>query len=151
MTTIVCSKCGSQIWPKMNVSGAVVQRTTHGGFVCDECAESLSLASSGLNALRDEIHATAVEKGWWDQERDPLEIHMLMVSEIAEATESVRNVEPAAFHHDGEVKPEGEAIELIDCMIRIMDYFGYMGWDMEKLLKWKMEYNKTRPSSHVAY
>ena len=106
-----------------------------------------------INETVKGVHATAKKKGWWDRERDPLELHMLMVSEIAEATEAVRRGYPAAFKfnqplesEDG--KPEGEAIELIDCVIRIMDYFGHMGWDMERLLKWKMAYNKTRPYRH---
>src|SRR4051812_7852401 len=44
-----------------------------------------------LNELVLEAHKTASEKGWWrGRERPPLEMHMLMVSEIAEATEEAR-------------------------------------------------------------
>lgn len=43
-----------------------------------------------IKELVEQVHATAKEKGWWDQPRNPLEIHMLIVSEIAEATEEAR-------------------------------------------------------------
>ena len=45
-------------------------------------------------------------------------------------------------------KPEGEAVELVDAVIRIMDYFGYRGWDMEQVIEAKMEYNETRSYRH---
>jgi NTP pyrophosphatase (non-canonical NTP hydrolase) len=47
-----------------------------------------------------------------------------------------------------QLKPEGLAIELADCMIRIMDYCGGAGIDIEKAIKIKHEYNKTRPFKH---
>ena len=45
-------------------------------------------------------------------------------------------------------KPEGVAVELIDCIIRILDCMGKMGLDVEKLLEMKHEYNVTRPYKH---
>ena len=93
-----------------------------------------------------EIHENAVSKGWWDQERNPLEIHALIHSEISEATECARNGEPD-FHVD-EGKPEGEAVELADAVIRILDYAAKRGWDFDAVVKAKMEYNKTRPHRH---
>jgi hypothetical protein len=45
-------------------------------------------------------------------------------------------------------KPEGTAVELIDCVIRIFDYLGKTGVDVEKLLIAKHEYNKSRPYRH---
>lgn len=108
-----------------------------------------------LNALVKKIHETAKEKGWWDEPRGPLEIHALIHSEIAEATESVRNGEEPFFFHkpslvsvDDRKNPEGQAVELVDAVIRIMDWFGHNGWDFEAVLKAKMEYNKTRPYRH---
>lgn len=47
-----------------------------------------------------------------------------------------------------DMKPEGEAIELADAIIRAMDYFGGMGWDLEKAITLKHEYNKTRAFRH---
>ena len=45
-------------------------------------------------------------------------------------------------------KPEGAAVELIDCLIRILDYCGHAGIDVEKTMSIKHEYNKTRPWKH---
>lgn len=45
-------------------------------------------------------------------------------------------------------KPEGTAVELADCIIRILDYCGKMEIDIEKIIKLKHEYNKTRPYRH---
>lgn len=104
------------------------------------------MAGGPLNALACEIHENAVSKGWWDQERNPLEIHALIHSEISEATECARNGEPD-FHVD-EGKPEGEAVELADAVIRILDYAAKRGWDFDAVVKAKMEYNKTRPHRH---
>lgn len=102
-----------------------------------------------LNDIVKEAYQTARDKGWHDIPRSPLEVHMLIVSEIAEATEAWRkdgHVSSVPF--DGESKPEGEQIELADALIRICDYFGAMGWDLEAAVASKMNYNKTRSYRH---
>lgn len=45
-------------------------------------------------------------------------------------------------------KPEGIAVELADCIIRIFDYCGKAGIDIEEVIKAKHEYNKSRPYRH---
>ena len=45
-------------------------------------------------------------------------------------------------------KPEGIAVELCDCIIRILDYLGKEGVDVEAVLAEKHAYNKTRPYRH---
>lgn len=113
-----------------------------------------------INELMHQVHATAREKGWYQTDRNTLEAHMLIVSEVAEATEEVRSHKPPVYvvrdsavlddpsqFRSGE-KPEGEAVELVDAVIRIADYFGYKGWDLQKVLELKIEYNKTRSFRH---
>lgn len=90
---------------------------------------------------------TNVEKGWHTLKRTPLEMHALITTEIAEATEAVRDGIPAVHIGDNN-KPEGEAIELTDAVIRIMNYFSEMGWDLDFCLELKNNYNKTRERLH---
>jgi NTP pyrophosphatase (non-canonical NTP hydrolase) len=102
-----------------------------------------------LKEWQKRAYEISKSKGWYDPELVPatsLERHMLMVSEIAEATEEVRNGSLPIYTKDG--KPEGEAIELADTVIRIMDYFESKGWDLESAIKIKCEYNETRPYRH---
>lgn len=45
-------------------------------------------------------------------------------------------------------KPEGMTIELIDCIIRILDYLASVNADIDAALEAKMEYNATRKYRH---
>ena len=93
-------------------------------------------------------HDTTKEKGFYDGDpRTPLEVHALIHSEISEATEQVREGR-LPYYEDGEGKPEGEAVELADAIIRIADYFGFMGWDLNDIITKKMIFNKSRPHRH---
>ena len=101
-----------------------------------------------MKKLCEEIHEIAKLKGWWEGgTRSALEIHMLIVSEIAEATEEARKGTKPIYCLD-EYKPEGEAIELADAVIRIMDYFAHKGWDLQECIEEKIRYNKGRPYRH---
>ena len=45
-------------------------------------------------------------------------------------------------------EPEGIAVEMIDCIIRILDWLGKEGLDVDGILARKHEYNKGRPYLH---
>ena len=79
-----------------------------------------------LEQLATAIHENAVEHGWWDEERPFDEIAALCSSELAEALEESR-AGRAMVWYDGD-KPEGIAVEMADCLIRILDYFGKVGF-----------------------
>lgn len=108
-----------------------------------------------IKELIAQAHGTAVEKGWWDGERNPEKDFPTMVAnvhgEVSEAWEEFRNhhaFNELYFNQANPGKPEGIPAELADVMIRIADFAGRYCIDLEAALKAKMEFNKTRPARH---
>lgn len=99
-----------------------------------------------LSELSKEIHENAVSHGWWDEPRNLLEIAALCHSELSEAVEEYRVGRPFVYQEGG--KPEGIAVEMADCIIRILDWFGHEGLDVDAIIREKMEYNRGRPYKH---
>jgi NTP pyrophosphatase (non-canonical NTP hydrolase) len=99
-----------------------------------------------INELTKEIHDNAVAHGWWDEPRSFAEVMALCVSELAEALEEDRAGHWLIWYN--KEKPEGIAVEMADCIIRILDWAGQAGVDMEQIILQKHEYNKTRPYKH---
>lgn len=125
----------------------------------------------GLNALAADIHQVAVAHGWWDTPPSFPEVIALCHSELSEALEQYRNGEDPQvvnYHFDrcgdvtkdacagcfggapkcGLAKPDGVPIELADAIIRILDFCGYAGIDIDAAIREKHEHNKTRPHRH---
>jgi len=90
-----------------------------------------------LKELSQICHAIAVEKGFWDQERNIGEALMLVVTELAEAMESHR-------HQDDENFKE----EIADTFIRLLDLCGGLNIDIEDEIHKKSLKNKQRPYKH---
>lgn len=115
-----------------------------------------------INEFAKEVHQNAVEHGWWDEERSFGEIIALCHSELSEALEEYRAGRPMIWYQclstddivpcrqkekcpdwlNGmceidaiEKKPEGIAVELADCIIRVLDYMGKEGFDVDALLR----------------
>jgi len=127
----------------------------------------VSTFRDSISTMSKRIHTMAKEKGWWETKRSPLELHMLVVSEIAEATEEARRGTPPIYQTQisasggGEIqvlptgggwnvtlKPEGELIELADAVIRIFDICEERGWDLGAAIEMKVGYNASRPHRH---
>jgi NTP pyrophosphatase (non-canonical NTP hydrolase) len=101
-----------------------------------------------LAKTQDELHHTAVSKGWWEEERTFGDIISLMHSELSEALEDFRNGKKyGEIYYEGK-KPCGIPTELADCIIRILDFCGKNNIDIEDALIKKIEFNKTRPHRH---
>ena len=126
-------------------------------MVCGDIPKSMSYLSR-------EIHKQAVAHGWWDEEHSFPEVVALCHSELSEALEEYRNAKPTEYvviekmdapdeiETDplafGERKPEGAAVEMADCIIRILDWCGKTGVDIDDVVERKMAYNATRPYKH---
>ena len=107
-----------------------------------------------LNDWAKEIHKNAVDHGWWDDEPEFPTIIALCHSELSEALEEYRNRQPNFSILRGDVpakddgKPVGVAVEMADCLIRILDWFGGEGVDVEFVLQAKHDFNRTREYRH---
>jgi len=118
-----------------------------------------------INELVAEAHKTAKEKGWWNTPRTSLECMALIHSEVSEAVEDIRNgntkadrecppeqmvrpCSPVGCRDCYKCKPVGLPSELADIIIRVADFCGHEGIDIEAAIKAKMAYNKTRSYRH---
>ena len=99
-----------------------------------------------LSKLAERIHDEEGPK-WWvnletgaPKDRNPGEMLMLVVSEVAEAMEGVRkNLMDDKLPHR-----KAEEVELADALIRILDYCEGRGLDIAGAVEEKMKYNRNR-------
>ena len=91
-----------------------------------------------INEFAREVHENSVRHGWWDEERELPEIIALCHSELSEALEAYRNGEEMVWMN-GE-KPDGIAVEMCDCIIRILDYLAEENIDIDYVLGIKHGY-----------
>lgn len=112
-------------------------------------ARSLRVALS--DATRD-VRTINHRNGWFDSDRTTVEGHMLLVSEVAEATEAFRKwgLDDATAESDGTVptKPEGVGSEYADIFIRLLDQCERDGVNLALEFERKLEFNATRGYRH---
>lgn len=72
---------------------------------------------------------------------------MLMVSELVEVHDEVRNGKPPIYEGEGG-KPEGTAVELADVQIRLGDYAWEFGEPIQGAIDTKARFNSTRERFH---
>ena len=99
--------------------------------------QETEIKGRSLNELAQLCHSIAVEKGFWDEERNIGEALMLIVTELAEAMEAHRHQDDANFKE-----------ELADTFIRLLDLCGGLNIDIEKEIYKKSTHNKMRPYKH---
>lgn len=100
-----------------------------------------------LDNLAEDLHKTAVEKGFWPENVDDIFITkqlMMVVSEAVEVMEAIRKDKGSAAVVD----------EMADIVIRTLDlYWGmvenkYTDISLDDALYNKVAYNKERPERH---
>lgn len=104
-----------------------------------------------IQEWQHEIHALAVEKGWYPNgEQRPAAEHLANLhAEVSEAWEEYRKGHPLDhiyFREDG--KPEGFPVEIADVVIRCLDMADAIGIDLARVIRMKHIFNKTRPFRH---
>ena len=103
-----------------------------------------------MNEMCKEMHEISRSKGWYDNDdgkRNVGELLFLIVTELAEAYEDYRDSKIETYLKDG-VKPCGFNNEIADVFIRLGDLCQYMNIDIEKEIRLKADYNKTRSYRH---
>ena len=131
---------------------------------------------SPMKDLIKKAHATAKEKGFWEEEKRNIpEALLLIISEVSEATEALRKNHYAnqevvdSLAHDLELDKTDEEFllktlvwkgkfednikstfqdEIADVAIRLFDLCGGMGIDLQKHIELKMKYNSMRGYKH---
>lgn len=103
-----------------------------------------------IKELQKDVHENAVKHGWWKTPPTEGELLILIVSEVCEAFEEIRNGhEMTETYYTGkDNKMEGVPSELADVVIRVMDVCEHYGIDLEAAIIEKHNYNKTRPYKH---
>jgi NTP pyrophosphatase (non-canonical NTP hydrolase) len=98
-------------------------------------------SATNLNVMADEACKIAKEHGFWDQAQTTTPVWSekiaLLHSEVSEMLEALR---------DGDEDKLAE--ESADVLIRLLDFTGRRGIDLDHHYHRKMEINRTRPYLH---
>jgi NTP pyrophosphatase (non-canonical NTP hydrolase) len=103
-----------------------------------------------ISEMQKAAYNNAKDHGFHEIPMNLSEKLMLIVSELAEAMEEVRD--PSSLGLGVKLsetgKPEGFVVELADAVIRIGDLCGALELNLETAIRLKMTYNKDRPFKH---
>lgn len=113
------------------------------------CNCHFALRDPTVHELMDLIDWINEEKGWNNSYRDANEWAALFHTEISEYYEEFRSGhEPDEVYFSNGGKPEGQAVELADELIRIFHWFARHRLSPVTYIFLKERYNMTRPYRH---
>lgn len=90
-------------------------------------------------------HQNALDKGFWDTERNMGESVALLHAELSELLEALRRGNPASDKIPEFSQAEEEAADVV---IRLLDLAGGSKWRLAEAIVAKMGYNVNRPYKH---
>lgn len=99
-----------------------------------------------IKELQKAVHENAVKHGWWKTPPTEGELLILIVSEVCEAFEEIRNGhEMTETYYTGkDNKMEGVPSELADVVIRVMDVCEHYG------IAWRRQLSKSTTTTKPA-
>jgi hypothetical protein len=104
-----------------------------------------------ITALARHIYTTNELNGWHET-WNLMEKMMMVVTELAEAVEEIRDHSSTEVYFNPEEpeKPEGFPVEIADTIIRLLDIADHEGFafKLSTLIEQKNEYNATRGHRH---
>ena len=109
--------------------------------------KSLYQAANGLNELRDNAYITALEKGWWEQDKTFGDVLALIHSEVSEVLEAHRKNFVYIMDKHPIVSDEVQE-ELADIIIRVLDVCGKANVNIGRAVYDKMVKNEKRLYRH---
>lgn len=110
------------------------------GDLCQDC----KVIEWAMHKLAGHVHSNAVNKGFWDEERNVGELIALIHSELSEMLEAYRHGNPKSDHIQASAVEE----EMADVLIRLLDMAVGLTMNVPRATMKKLAFNRTRPKKH---